>query len=128
MPMPKLPLETMLAGCNPSDEFLVRACFVHGRLRARKPYARPTTIFAACANYVWRHLCFHCVASRPHCCMPVMANHDLYAVTRNLPDKQSVRRDNLDHLDGLVRRLVHALPLSYQAGTLRWGRSLGFNV
>jgi len=145
--MPILPVDEMVAGCNEFEARVIRAAFTtrgigadnkgKGRLRASKPFKTVTTFEEGCANYAWRMLCFDFVASRPHCCLPVMADCDVFVgISEHIgddkyPDRKSrrilhdVTRDMTQVLDVLVSRVESVMPVTAQAGIMQWGRALG---
>ena len=152
--MPKLPVNVMVAGCNESEARIVRAAFNDrtGRLRSSKPYRRieptdsdETALFKARANYVWRMLCFDYAGFGQYVCMPVTADWDIGAVYARIiarngsPDCDSrtdcaarkerwgkEQRAEREALDALIKRVESTLPVSLQAGVMRWGKALGY--
>lgn len=136
--MPKLPVDAMVADLDGREEKLVRAAFrgATDTLRATKPfrtidYGADDALFKACANYVWRMLCFDYAGFHPHNCMPVTADWDIGAYYYRHPDyaDRSKRRDAersvRDALDALVKRVESVLPIMAQKGVMQWGRALG---
>ncbi len=157
--MPKLPVETMVAGCDENEARIVRACF-NGRtgcLKSSKPYGRiektdsdETALFKARVNYVWRMLCFDYAGFGKHVCMPVTADWDIGAVYSRIferdgrtarygsPDydspadraareeRRGKERAEREALDVLIKRVESTLPVTLQAGVMRWGRALGY--
>ena len=145
--MPVLPVDTMVADCPDYDARLVREAFVGNtnRLRATKPYRsidcdgdEGEALFAACANYVWRMLCFDFCDFRPHYCMPVTADFDIGKVyytrdarlNRNHLNVFRRRRyenvqDEKDALDVLIKKVESVLPINAQKGAVRWMGALG---
>ena len=83
--MPTLPVETMVARCNNLEGWIVRAAFNGCRLRAIKPFRcidcadhSGKALAQACANYVWRMLCFDYVSYLPHnICAGASADYDV---------------------------------------------------
>jgi hypothetical protein len=156
--MPKLPVETMVAGCDDNEARIVRAAF-NGRtgcLRASKPFGRiektdsdEEALFKASVNYVWRMLCFDYVGWGKHSCMPVTADWDIGAVYVRIferdgrtarfgspeydspadraarEERRGKERDLREALDALIKRVESTLPVTAQAGAMRWGRALG---
>lgn len=143
--MPKLPVEVMVSGCDENEARIVRACFNgrNGCLKASKPFGRidfdgdtDEALFKASANYVWRMLCFDYAGFGKHVCMPVTADLDVSAVYYEKygrprfddPAKESERADRkarIKYLDLLIKRAESTLPVTLQAGVIRWGRALG---
>jgi len=135
MSMPILPVDSMCEGLTDEEERLVRAAFVGktGKLRAAKPFRKidPNSDFAGRANYVWRMLCFDFVARTPYSCMPVMADDGICAYYYGHPDyadrdkRWAKVREVRESLDALVKLAERAVPVTAQAGVMRWGRALG---
>jgi hypothetical protein len=125
MSMPILPVDEMCADLGEYDEKLIRAAFnrTTGKLRTTKPFRRfdvsaDDALFKACANYVWRMLCFDFVDLRPHSCLPVSADWDVRLVLRERGacDGESTRQA----LDDLIKQVESVMPATAQAGVLRW--------
>lgn len=123
-----------------------------GQLRASKPtlkfdttscpgYRYPTDPSGSAA-YVWRMLCFYCIAYHPHCCMPVTADFD---IPHDLTEETTRRKyadfsdwyasDDYKHysakraekrasLDNLVDRVLAIIPKSQWGGVMRWGKAI----
>ncbi len=116
---------------------IVAPCFSRKRtLRTNKPFARAKTMSEACANYVWRMLAFDFSAYGKNSCMPVMADWDIGTVLynrdkvtgcmeSNRETRRSETKDILDKMDALVKKVESVLPITAQAGAMRWGRALG---
>lgn len=135
--MPKLPVDELCKGLNDSDARLVRAAFNGrtGQLRTSKPFksddcrvGKDDAEFKASANYVWRWLCFDYVAFRPHACMPVTDDFDLYFAYAGYTDR-SRRNDavkaRVNELKEVVKRAESNLPVTLQANTMQLGRAFG---
>jgi hypothetical protein len=125
--MPTLPIDAMCADLDDHGERLVRAAFKgkSGTLRASKPFRTidpdaDDALFKACANYVWRMLCFDLVASRPHNCMPVTADWDLRIVLNDHSIRPGPARTAKDKLDATITRAESALPPGSLRGALSW--------
>jgi len=131
--MPVLPIEDMVADCTDYHASLVRAAInrASGRLRATKPFRTIDTTgddayFKACANYVWRMLCFDYAGIRPHNSMPVTADFDIYNVCKAQPvnptstDYHDSARDMVRRMDDLVKRVEALLPITSQKGVMQW--------
>jgi len=132
--MPKLPIETLCTGLTDDEARLVRAAFngKTGLLRASKPYKSADCIegkdnaeFKGAANYVWRWLCFDYVAFTPHCCMPVTDDFDLYYSVRGRADRANWVKGRVAELKELIKRAESNLPITAQAGAMRWARAYG---
>ena len=141
--MPKLPFEAMCEDCDEREGRLIRAArnSRNGRLRASKPFNRidfhgneDEALFKACANYVWRMLCFDYVDCRPHSCTPCTADFDIGAVyllrekRGDYADRNDRRRNErimLMTLDALIKRAESVLPVTAQKGAMAWGRVYG---
>jgi hypothetical protein len=135
--MPKLPFDAMItaAGLDEKEARIIRAAF-NGRtgcLRASKPHAKITgsddsALEKASANYVWRMLCFDYVGWGKHACMPVTADWDIAFVLRDQHGRDGyfdlVRQETVA-LNATVKRFESTIPVTAQAGTMRWGRALG---
>lgn len=123
---------------------VLTACFStrgknKGHLKTAKPFntreckaGQPDANFKGTANYVWRMLCFDFLSFAPHCCMPVTADWDLHVGRPRLEygsdaykTQQSNDKAYIDYLNGLVKRAESNLPVTAQAGAMRWGRALG---
>jgi hypothetical protein len=139
--MPKLPVEAMCAGCSEFEGRLIRAAFNGrtGALRASKPFRKVAgcdekAMFEACANYVWRMLCFDYVGHAPHNCMPITGGWDIGAVLFRrravglVPADFSPcegERDITKTLDALIKQAESVLPVTAQAGAMSWARVFG---
>lgn len=136
-------IEQLTSGFCGEELRILEACFTRSPRRAglkkRKPFASrdcrpgcPDANFKGTVNYVWRMLCFDFLPFAPHCCMPVTADWDL-AIGRpryeygsdNYNAQKSADKHYIEYLDGLVKRAESNLPVTSQAGTMRWGRALG---
>lgn len=111
-------------------------------LTIRPGYRYPTDPSGSAA-YVWRMLCFYCVAQHPHCCMPVMADFDIpndydeesarakYAdwndwhKSPEYADCDRLRKEKRVRLDALVDKVLSTIPKDQWGGIIRWGRALG---
>jgi hypothetical protein len=141
--MPKLPFDLMVADCTEDEARIIRAACNSrtGCLRATKPFGRidfhgdkDEALFRACANYVWRMLCFDFVEHRPHSCMPCTADFDIGAVY-HLREKHGDYSDRderfraervlRDSLDVLIKQAEAVLPITAQKGAMAWGRAFG---
>jgi hypothetical protein len=135
--MPKLPIEAMVAGLSDSEEKIVRSCFNgrNGCLRASKPHGRidfnnltEKTFSAACSNYVWRMLCFDFVSYTPHSCIPITADFDVSSWLYRKYGREGsheLSRQVTKILDLLVKRIESVMPVTAQAGAMRWARAYG---
>ena len=148
--MPVVPVDSMLrvATIEGLNARIIRAAFKGKKgesvctLRASKPFPKfvadnsEESLFAACANYVWRMLCFSFVASAPHSCFPVTADFDIgsffykkHGVTWNDDCNREAYRAEKDgcikEMDSLIKQFETTVPVTLQAGTMRWGRALG---
>jgi len=141
--MPKLPFEAMRDICDEKSGRMIWAARNSrtGCLRASKPFGRidfhgdgDEALFKACANYVWRMLCFDFVAYRPHSCMPCTADFDIGAVYHlrercgDYPDRDArLRAERVlrDSLDALVKQAESVLPVTEQKGAMAWGKAFG---
>lgn len=129
--MPTLPVERMVRDLPSNSARIIRAAFRQSdgetaTLRATKPFRKitlkhPCAMFEACANYTWRLLCFDYVASRPHSCMPLTADFDLYRVLKGQCEKvhQAVRDLTLV-LDQQIRLAESVMPITVQRGAMSW--------
>jgi hypothetical protein len=131
--MPVLPVDKMVADLDDWGEKLIRAAFNRrtGALRATKPFRRIDydaggALFKACANYVWRMLCFDFCGFSPHNCLPVCADWDIGAVfyRREDSDREMEKRGKAK-LDATIERAESVLPASAQRGLMQWGRAWG---
>ncbi len=111
------------------------------RLRESKPFSSPKSYNEACANYVWRMLCFDLVGSGKHVCMPVCADFNIsdaitfrdgkaprYVLDGDNTEWQARREQEKELrvvLDALVDRVEQHVPVMQRKGILRWGKALG---
>ena len=141
--MPILPVDAMVADCNESDAWIIRAAFTSrgvpagGKLRTGKPFKRVTSQREGCANYVWRMLCFDLCDWAPHYCMPICADFEIsfgYEAEYGRPDRSdkeaaTLRRGNVRAmmrvLDLLVKKAESSLPVGSMKGIMRWGKAYG---
>lgn len=128
--MPTLPLNEFCKGLNDLQSKLIRAAFTkQGKLRAAKPfrkvdYDKPNAFFEACANYVWRMLCFDYCDFHPHNCMPVTAEWDIehWHLRRwYRRGREAIHRITND-LDTVIKLAESNVSATLQRGVLRWGR------
>jgi len=141
--MPKLPFDAMCEDLNEGSARMIRAACNSrtGCLRASKPFRcidfhgdEGEALFRACANYVWRMLCFDYVGHRPHSCMPCTADFDVGAVYHlreqhgrypNRDARQRAERILLDALDALIKQAEAVMPITAQKGAMQWARAYG---
>jgi len=141
--MPKLPFDRMVAGCTEDEARIICAARNSrtGCLRASKPFGHidfhgdgDEALFEACANYVWRMLCFDFVGYRPHSCMPYTADFDIGCVyhlreKRGVyPDRDTRRREERvlrDLLDALIKRAESVMPITAQKGAMAYRQVFG---
>jgi hypothetical protein len=125
--MPALSIDKVCANFNGNDEKLLRAAFNHrtDTLRAAKPFRRidfdaDDALFKACANYVWRILCFDHCSFHPHNCIPVAANRDVNTYYRNCGDTNNCRAIEQElRLNTLIMRVEMDILTTIQVmGTL----------
>jgi hypothetical protein len=126
----------MVAGCNDLEAGIVRAAFVGCKLRAGKPYNRidfddhsGKALAQACANYVWRMLCFDFVEHTPHSCFPVCADFDVShyfykkfgcSVFDSKPGYAENVKKTIAGLDVLIKRIETGIPVTLMPGVMRW--------
>jgi len=143
MAMPKLPFDTMAAVLNDNEGRLIKAARNSrtGCLRASKPFPKidfdgdeERALWEGSANYVWRMLCFDFATSRPHCCMPCTADWDISAVYyarekrgvyADSTERREAEKKYLENLDAAIKQAEAVMPITAQAGAMRWGRALG---
>jgi hypothetical protein len=125
--MPILPVDEMCADLNDYGSRLIRAAFNSrtGAIRATKPFRTidfdsDCAFFKACANYVWRMLCFDFVPYRPHNCMPVTADWDILTVKSGCADQYKWGRAVAAVLDRLIQKAESVMPISAQRGVMSW--------
>jgi len=90
--------------------------------------------FKGKVNYVWRMLCFDFCSNRPYACMPVTADFDLchffYTLEKQgamgTEERRQMEKDTRKSLDDLIKRFESTLPVTFQAGTMRWAKALGY--
>lgn len=135
--MPKLPFDAMCEGVDEESARMIRAACNNrtGCLRTSKPFRhidfhgdKGKALFRACANYVWRMLCFHYVGHRPHSCMPCTADYDIGTIyhfreergdyaDRN--ERYTVERVLLDALDVMIKQAEAVMPITAQKGAMQ---------
>jgi hypothetical protein len=111
-------------------------------LRASKPFrsfpndGSDESLFKACANYVWRMLCFDYVGCAPHNCHPVTADLDVssffykkYGCSFHTDcGREEYRADwkgCIESLDLLIKQFEATIPVTMQAGAMSWARAYG---
>lgn len=127
--MPVFPVDEIVADLNDGEADLFRAVLNKrtGALRASKPYRMTThnhenAVFEACANYMWRMLCFDFCDWHPHVCMPVTADWDILSVNRGREDQHEFSKVVTSGLDALIKRIEAHIPVTAQRGIMRWAR------
>ena len=134
--MPTLPVEMMLADCNNVEAGIVRAAFNGCKLRASKPFGRINyadhsgkALAQACANYVWRMLCFDFVEHTPHSCFPVCADFDIShyfykkfgcVLFADNTEYHGCVKKTVAGLDALIKRIETGIPVAAMAGVMHW--------
>ncbi len=132
--------EQLTKGLEGTELEIVAGCFTRkGTLKASKPFKTSACIYGqneallkANTNYVWRMLCFAFLAERPHCCMPITADWDItaafpryaYGTLDYITTKQAIK-SLIGQMDNLIKRAESNMPITSQAGAMRWARALG---
>ncbi len=117
-----------------------------GQLKFSKPFGRiePTdsteeAVCKGCANYVWRMLAFDFSGYGKNACMPVTADWDISAALYRRDEDAGCKESNRDarwneckgirdRMDSLIKLVESVVPLTAQAGVMRWGRALGYAI
>ena len=138
-------LEQLSNGLDTEQLQILAACFVtrgrdKGKLKISKPFSTKDCLYPAenatfkgMVNYVWRMLCFDFLPGHPHCCMPVTADWDLSASfpcpawedTAGRDQKRAIVKGLLDKLTLLIKQAESNMPVTSQAGAMRWARAFG---
>lgn len=133
-------LEQLTTGLVGAELDIVRACFTRkGTLKTGKPfktvdcvYGKNEALFKGNVNYVWRMLCFDFLPAHPHCCMPVSADWDMIAAfpryaygTLDYTTTKQAQDSLRKQMDLLIKRAESNLPVTQQAGAMRWARAFG---
>lgn len=93
-----------------------------GELRASKPKHDGESA------YVWRMVAFALSNNPQHHCMPVTADFDLPKEKYWGPGNYDARQTRCRELDVIVESVVRTVPVTRQAGTMRWARALGYTA
>jgi hypothetical protein len=114
--MPNIHLDAVLM-TQDETEIVQRIVKPDGTLRASMPPHKDAQ--GGRAAYVWRMIAFQVSPNPRHHCMPIAAEF-------NLKDEDwDNRREVIQWLDDLVKRLVDAVSMQEWHGIHRWRRVLG---
>jgi hypothetical protein len=133
-----------LAVCETENEKqIIGAVFSRkGTIRTSKPFSvektdsTETAVFKGCANYAWRMIAFDFSGYGKNSCMPVTADFDLgaalykkwgcnFSTDTGRAEYRAEFETIRAALDLLVKRVESTVPVTMQAGAMRWGRALG---